>query len=141
MQTVEHHFELDAPLARVWAFHNDPHNLPRIMPMPLRVVRADVALQQGSTLVLRIAGLIGWTLRVAEHSAPDRFVDEQVQGPWRHWRHVHTFAATADGRRSVVHDRITFSLGWGPLDALVAATMPLTFGWRERRTRRLVARQ
>jgi ligand-binding SRPBCC domain-containing protein len=30
---------------------------------------------------------------------PRRFVDEQVAGPFRYWRHIHSFEAEADGTR------------------------------------------
>jgi len=36
------------------------------------------------------------TSRITEYDAPTRFVDEQVAGPFRTWRHEHRFVA-ADG--------------------------------------------
>lgn len=37
------------------------------------------------------------TVAITEHEAPDRFVDEQVRGPFGRWRHEHLFAADARG--------------------------------------------
>jgi ligand-binding SRPBCC domain-containing protein len=39
------------------------------------------------------------TSRITEMERPRRFVDEQVAGPFRYWRHIHSFEAEADGTR------------------------------------------
>jgi ligand-binding SRPBCC domain-containing protein len=38
------------------------------------------------------------TSAITEYQSPSRFVDEQQRGPFRRWRHEHTFAALADGQ-------------------------------------------
>ncbi len=53
------------------------------------------------------------TSRITEMSRPSRFVDEQVDGPFRQWRHVHSFAAEADGTRIV--DTIDYEVPFGPM--------------------------
>lgn len=55
------------------------------------------------------------TSRVTELERPARFVDEQVRGPFRHFRHEHVFAPAGPG--TVMTDRVTFQapvvgLGW-----------------------------
>lgn len=44
---------------------------------------------------------------------PDCFVDEQVKGPFRSFRHVHEF--TNDGSGTLMVDRIEFTAPFGPL--------------------------
>jgi ligand-binding SRPBCC domain-containing protein len=51
------------------------------------------------------------TSRIAEMDRPRRFVDEQVDGPFRHWRHVHSFEAEADGTCMV--DTIDYEVPFG----------------------------
>jgi ligand-binding SRPBCC domain-containing protein len=53
------------------------------------------------------------TSLITEMERPRRFVDEQVAGPFRYWRHVHTFDAEADGTRML--DRIDYEAPFGPL--------------------------
>lgn len=63
------------------------------------------------------------TARVSEHDAPQRFVDEQVSGPFRRWWHEHTFVAERGGTRMT--DTVEFLAPFGPLGR-VAETVLLT---------------
>jgi ligand-binding SRPBCC domain-containing protein len=58
---------------------------------------------------------VRWTLtaRISEMDAPRRFVDEQVRGPFRALRHVHTFEVDGTGTRMT--DVIDFRSPFGPL--------------------------
>ena len=47
---------------------------------------------------------------------PDYFVDEQVRGPFRSFRHVHEF--TNDAAGTLMVDRIEFTAPFGPLGRL-----------------------
>ena len=49
-------------------------------------------------------------------ATPDYFVDEQVRGPFRSFRHVHEFRE--DAGRTVMVDRIEFAAPFGPLGRL-----------------------
>lgn len=56
------------------------------------------------------------TSRITEMEAPDYFVDEQVRGPFRSFRHVHEFSENAGG--TVMVDRVEFAAPFGPLGRL-----------------------
>jgi ligand-binding SRPBCC domain-containing protein len=60
------------------------------------------------------------TSKITEHERPSRFVDEQVSGPFRRWRHEHLFEADGAGTRMT--DVIDFAAPAGPLGHLVAVT-------------------
>jgi ligand-binding SRPBCC domain-containing protein len=60
---------------------------------------------------------IHMTSRITEMAAPDYFVDEQVKGPFRRFRHVHEFQD--DGEETVMIDRIEFAAPLGPLGRIV----------------------
>jgi ligand-binding SRPBCC domain-containing protein len=47
------------------------------------------------------------TSRIVELERPIRFVDEQVRGPFRSFRHDHTFEPTGEG--TLMTDRIAFT--------------------------------
>lgn len=57
------------------------------------------------------------TSRITQMVAPDYFVDEQVKGPFRHFRHVHEFSHDSSGTTMV--DRIEFTAPFGTLGRLV----------------------
>lgn len=57
------------------------------------------------------------TSRITEMESPDYFVDEQVKGPFRRFRHVHEFSQDTAGTTMV--DRIEFTAPFGPIGCLV----------------------
>ena len=78
------------------------------------------------------------TSRISEMGAPDYFVDEQVSGPFRRFRHHHEFSQ--DGSVTTMIDRIEFEAPFGPLGRL-AERLVLTRYLRQlivRRNRHLV---
>lgn len=57
------------------------------------------------------------TSRITELERPTRFVDEQVKGPFRRFRHVHEFREAGAG--SVMIDRVRFDAPLGPFGVVV----------------------
>jgi ligand-binding SRPBCC domain-containing protein len=57
------------------------------------------------------------TSRITALEFPQSFVDEQVRGPFKSFRHVHEFEATPTG--SVMTDRVEFTAPFGPAGRLV----------------------
>jgi ligand-binding SRPBCC domain-containing protein len=49
---------------------------------------------------------------------PSYFVDEQVTGPFRRWRHAHTFEAAHDGAATLMTDVVDFAAPVPPLGTL-----------------------
>ncbi|MEA3075374.1 MAG: hypothetical protein QOF60_282 [Actinomycetota bacterium] len=58
------------------------------------------------------------TSRITELDRPRRFVDEQVRGPFRRFRHEHVFEEASDGRTKMI-DRISFDAPVGAVGRLV----------------------
>jgi ligand-binding SRPBCC domain-containing protein len=121
MNRVERAVLIESPPELVFQFHDDPHNLLKILPPYLRVeiVEAPKRLQPGA--VLKYAMCVGplrfdWTGEIVEHDAPSRFVDVQRKGPFRTYRHTHLFAAEGGGTR--LTDVIEYELPLGPLAEL-----------------------
>ncbi|MCX6499663.1 MAG: SRPBCC family protein [Arthrobacter sp.] len=56
------------------------------------------------------------TSRITEMQSPDYFVDEQVRGPFRRFRHVHEFSH--DSGVTTMVDRIEFAAPFGPIGSL-----------------------
>lgn len=115
--------EIPLPMEPVFAFFSKAENLERITPPELRFEIASpkpVGIFEGAIIDyrLRLYGIaFGWRTRILEWRPQERFLDEQVAGPYRLWRHRHEFEAVRE--RTVVRDRVTYALPFFPLGELV----------------------
>ncbi|MEO3933045.1 SRPBCC family protein [Micrococcaceae bacterium Sec7.4] len=77
------------------------------------------------------------TSRITEMQSPDYFVDEQVKGPFRRFRHVHEFSQDSAGTAMV--DRVEFVAPFGPIGRLAEKLVLAHYLQRliERRNRHL----
>jgi ligand-binding SRPBCC domain-containing protein len=109
----------------VWAFFADPRNLEAITPDFLRFhveTPRPIATASGTLIDYRLSlgGVpFRWRSRIEEVVPGASFVDVQLRGPYRRWRHLHTFADAPGGTR--VGDRVEYELPLGPLGDLAHA--------------------
>lgn len=138
-------FEREQLIARprhdVFAFFEDAKNLERITPPFLRFRIATprpITMGEGTFIDyrLRLFGVpFAWRTRIELYEPERRFVDVQLRGPYRLWRHTHTFEDVAGG--TLVRDRVEYELPLGPLGAAVRAifvrrTLDRIFDYRKR---------
>jgi hypothetical protein len=136
------------PRAEVWGFFADPWNLEAITPDFLRfriVTPRPVELRAGARVDYRLS-LFGvpfsWRTGIEEVVPGERFVDVQLSGPYRLWRHAHGFADAPGG--TLVTDRVEYELPLGPLGEVaralfVARALDRIFDHRRRRVEALLA--
>jgi ligand-binding SRPBCC domain-containing protein len=136
------------PREEVFAFFSDPHNLEAITPGFLRfriLTRGPIALAAGTHIDYRLS-LFGvpfsWRTRIDECVPGERFVDVQLSGPYRRWRHLHAFEDAPGG--TAVRDRVEYELPLGPLGTLAHAlfvrrALARIFAHREARIAALLA--
>jgi hypothetical protein len=133
MSYYETSFIVYAPLESVWAFHDDPIGLTKIMPFPLRVAlkQVDRPVRAGSRIAMTwwFGPLpVRWNIMVREKVPMDFFTDVQPkdEGPFAIWEHTHAFEPVAGGTRVI--DRITYEFPLGALGKFVDRLMgPLIF--------------
>jgi ligand-binding SRPBCC domain-containing protein len=107
----------------VFGFFSRAENLEAITPewLRFRVMSVVPERVQRGTLIeykLRLHGLpLRWTSQIVEWNPPHKFVDLQLQGPYKLWRHTHLF--TAEGENTRIHDEVLYSLPLGPLGRMV----------------------
>ena len=96
-----------APLDATFAFFADASNLERLTPPWLQFsIRTPmpVVMQAGLEIEYRIR-LYGvpilWRSRIDEWEPGVRFVDRQVAGPYKWWRHEHLFEPAGDATRVI----------------------------------------
>ncbi|HQY65548.1 MAG: SRPBCC family protein [Myxococcales bacterium] len=117
---------IERPREEVFAFFEDASNLERLTPPFLRfaiLTKPPVHMAEGTLIDYRIA-LFGvplrWQTRIEQYTPPERFVDAQLRGPYRAWRHTHEL--TCDGPDATwMRDRVDYELPMGPLGTLAHA--------------------
>jgi ligand-binding SRPBCC domain-containing protein len=113
------------PLPEVFAFFADPKNLQLLTPPLLNfriVTPTPIEMREGALIDYRISvrGIpLRWRTRIDAYDPMRSFVDSQLRGPYRAWRHTHEFVERPDGTE--VKDHVEYSLPLGPLGALVHA--------------------
>jgi len=135
------------PLEKVFDFFSKAENLEMLTPPWLRFrieTPQPIQMRQGATIAyrLRVRGVpLRWLTEIELWRPPYEFVDVQVKGPYKLWRHTHRFQESKDGTRIV--DVVNYTLPFGPLGRLVhrlqvARDFTKIFEYREQRVRALL---
>jgi len=172
---MSQHFEakqwIAAPLPRIFGFFADPRNLPRIMPpqqgaelvrldlvpprFPVDQVPADAERMAGvgTEIVFKFRAIPylpmheKWVARITDFSLNEYFTDVQQQGPFRRWRHTHSFEAkTIDGREgTLLRDHVEYEVGFGVIGRMLEKLMfqrmlRTTFAYRKKALEKIFER-
>ncbi len=106
----------------VFAFFADAFNLEAITPpwLGFRVITPrPIGMAPGTSIEyrLKLHGLrVDWLTSIEIWEPGRRFVDTQVRGPYRLWRHTHLFEDHPNG--TLVRDRVSYAIPLGPLGEL-----------------------
>jgi ligand-binding SRPBCC domain-containing protein len=127
MRLLEREQRLPGRPEDVFPFFAEALNLERITPpwLAFRVTTPGTVEMGPGTLIeyrLRLHRVpVRWLTRIEVWEPPLRFVDAQIRGPYRAWRHEHTFTAEDDG--TLMRDRVEYELPLGPLGAAAHALL------------------
>jgi ligand-binding SRPBCC domain-containing protein len=147
MQRYERSITIHVPVERLFAFHTDPANLPRITPKNVRVdiLRHDPP-AEGAIVEVRVRFLpflpTRWRLRFDVFDPPRRLCDLQERGPFRSWRQMREFIPLSKDS-SMLHDIVEYELPAGFIGKLMArwfvrARVQEMFEFRQKETKRLI---
>lgn len=114
-----------SPRGEAFAWHDRDGAFGRLAPpfAPAELVEMTDGIRDGSRVTIRLPAPVGpmgltW---VAEHSGyreGERFVDDQVKGPFAHWHHEHLFEDAGGEGAFVMRDRVSYRLPMGALGRL-----------------------
>jgi ligand-binding SRPBCC domain-containing protein len=111
-----------SPPKTTFKLFSDACALERITPrwLDFRVISSGpIEMREGVLIryALKLHGLpVKWLTRIEAWDPPHRFVDRQLQGPYRMWVHSHTFLPRDDG--TAIVDRVRYELPLGVLGEL-----------------------
>lgn len=137
-----------APIERVFAFYDDPANLARLTPPPMRIdlVRTEPSPPRAGSefeFSYGIGPFRGrWIVCLVDRVENERFEDVTLSGPIAEFHHTHTFRAARRGG-TWVEDEIDYHIGPnGPVgvavDFIAGLAMRAAFIYRHAAQRRLL---
>jgi ligand-binding SRPBCC domain-containing protein len=123
MAVFETSLVLNVPPERVFEFSIQPANIVRLSPpeLGLKFVDAPEHFSLGSKYEFKVQawGTVQTSFfEVVEFDHPLSFVEVQLKGPMKSWRHEHRFEVNTDGQ-TVVFNRIEFAPPGGLVGLLV----------------------
>ena len=119
LHTFQHEQIVLRPLAEVFGFFADAANLERLTPpfLKFQILTPLPIEMRAGTLIdyrLRLLGVpFRWKTLIELFEPEQRFIDVQLRGPYRTWRHTHEFTAVEGGTR--LGDRVDYAIALGPL--------------------------
>jgi uncharacterized protein (TIGR01777 family) len=129
---------INARVDQAFAFFSKAANLGLITPAAMRfhIVGHVPAMAEGAIITyrVRVGPLpIRWRTRIVSWDPGRGFADVQDRGPYRVWRHEHTF--TAEGSRTIMEDRVYYAPPLGVLAGLanrlfIAPSLRAVFKYR-----------
>lgn len=142
--TLETEQVLPHAIDAVFPFFADAFNLEKITPpfIRFRVETPPPIEMRVGTMIdyrLRLHGIpVRWRSEITAWEPPHYFVDEQRIGPYRHWRHEHSFEAAGVGTR--MRDRVEYSVPGGAIVhwLFVRRDVEHIFGYRRQLLERLL---
>lgn len=138
--------QVASPLAEVFNFFSRAENLEALTPpwLNFKILKAEPQPVQQGTLIhysLRLHGIpLRWTSEIVEWEPPHCFVDLQLRGPYKLWRHEHRFEARDGG--TLISDTNNLSLPLGFLGQIaykikVHSDVQEIFAFRKEKVRAL----
>jgi len=135
------------PLEEVFRYFSGAENLETLTPPFLRfriLTELPIPMREGTHIEysLRLYGFpIRWRTLIEAWEPGRRFVDVQVRGPYKLWRHTHSFEAVPAG--TLMRDTVDYALPFGPLGTLMHAllvrrTLDRIFTYRRQKIRALM---
>jgi len=136
---------LPRPPEEIFPFFADAANLEILTPPWLNfqiLTRLPIEMRVGTLIDyrLRVHGLpLHWQSEITAWEPQRRFVDEERRGPYRLWRHEHTFEARDGGTLCRDHVRYAVAFDFLVHRPLVRPDIERIFAYRQEKLRQMFA--
>ena len=113
------------PLPELFAFFERPENLAHLTPEELGfqvLTPTPLLMRDGAIIdyVIKVGGMhLHWRTMITEYVRGQKFIDEQLVGPYLFWHHTHQFMETDEG--TIMVDHIRYAMRFGILGRLAHA--------------------
>ena len=117
---------LDKDIETIFQFFSEAKNLEKITPdiLNFRIDKMSTSEIEKNTIIdykLKIRGFpANWKTQIVEWNPPHRFIDTQLNGPYKLWHHTHDFEKMGTG--TLMMDKVRYKLPMGFAGNLVAQT-------------------
>lgn len=116
---------LPITLKTAWEFFSSPKNLSRITPEKMHFkilsMTGGDAMHAGQLITYKVNVLpllrVKWVTEITNVQEPFQFTDEQKSGPYKLWRHTHTFKEVPGGVE--MGDTVEYILPMGILGLMI----------------------
>jgi ligand-binding SRPBCC domain-containing protein len=146
MERIEQTVQINAPIEKVFHFHDDTRNLLRITPPDVKVSIETVGspgLGYEVTLKVRqfMLFVMRWHVKITVYEPPVLMVDEQLSGPFRTWKQTRRLRQVDGGTE--LTDIVEYEAPFGLLGRLANALVirrqiQKMFSYRQATTKKLL---
>lgn len=125
--TLERSQTLNSTLEEVWDYFSSPKNLDELTPknMGFQIVTEldSKGMYQGQEIEYYVRPILNiplyWKTLISEVDTHKSFIDQQIKGPYKLWRHKHTFEEVNGKVR--MHDKVEYALPFNFLGSIAHA--------------------
>lgn len=124
------------PRSEVFAFFSDAFQLENLTPPFLKfsvLTPKPIDMKPGILIdyQLKVRGIpMRWQSRISVWEPENRFVDEQIKGPYKYWHHEHLFEDHEEGTRIIDLVQYDVPLGFLVHPVFVKPDLQKIFGYR-----------
>ena len=118
IMSVDYNFETQTIIPenrdKVFSFFSKAENLEILTPKWLNfriITPLPIEMKEGALIdyKLKLFGIpFHWQTRITVWDPPNRFVDEQIKGPYSKWNHEHLFVP--EGNRTQMRDHVSYAI-------------------------------
>ncbi len=126
MKTFKLHKEqkLVATIDQVWDFFSSPKNLDQLIPdnMGFKIISSNPLdeMFQGQVIEYKVSPIFNiplyWKTLISEVEFKNHFIDVQIKGPYKLWKHKHVFKQ--ENGYIIMIDKLEYALPFGLLGSL-----------------------
>ncbi len=146
MERIERTVAIDAPIERVFHFHDDTQNLLKITPPNIKVTietMGSPGLGYEVTLKIRQFAffVMRWHVKITAYQPPVLMIDEQIRGPFASWKQTRQLQ-TVNGKTELT-DIVEYEAPFGILGRIANALVirrqvEAMFAFRQAATKHLL---